>query len=330
MRNFLQAWALALLLIATGCNRPYRTTGEIERYDLALDSIIDQDAVVEIIDKGFDWCEGPLWMDDRQVLIFSDVPQNKVYEWKEGRGTILYLNPSGYTGQVSRRGEMGSNGLLLDNEGRLVLCQHGDRRLARMDARLIAPNARYITIADKFNGKRFNSPNDAVSYDGGFLFTDPPYGFEYGPDDPARELPFQGVYLVKADGQVKLLADSLTRPNGIGLSPNKKFVVVANSDEHKARWYRYDFNGTGFTSGKVLFDATPQAGKAKGLPDGLKIDSRGTIFATGPGGVYIMDLEGKLLGKIKLEEAASNCALSGDGKTLFITNDMYLLRVVMR
>lgn len=317
-------------ILATSCKMDFEKTGSIERLDPALDSIIAPDAVVEIIDQGFDWCEGPVWLDDQEVLIFSDVPQNKVYAWKEDRGTILYLYPSGYTGQVSRRGEMGSNGLLIDEQGKLVLCQHGDRRLARMEGTLLAPAAKYTTIADGYNGKRFNSPNDAVNYHGGFLLTDPPYGLEYGMEDKKKEIPFQGVYHAQADGHVRLLTDSLTRPNGIGLSPDEKYVVVANSDPKKAVWYRYEFNGTSFTAGKILYDATALTATEKGLPDGLKIDAKGNIFATGPGGVFIFNLEGKLLGKIKLKEATSNCALSRDQKTLYITNDMFLLRVKMR
>jgi gluconolactonase len=150
-------------------------------------------------------------------------------------------------------------------------------------------------------------------------------------DDPKKELLFQGVYRIPAEGQVQLMIDSLTRPNGIGFSPNGKKMYVANSDSEKARWYEYSINDSlKITSGKIVWDATEQAKTEKGLPDGLKVDAQGNIFATGPGGIWIFSGDGKLLGKIKLEEATSNCALTADGKTLFVTNDMLVLKIKLR
>ena len=273
------------------------------------------------------------------MLLFSDVLKNIVYKWTEEKGTQPYLTPSGYTGTTPRGAEMGSNGLLLDDEGNLILCQHGDRRLAMMNAPLDSPRAEFVTIADKYDGKRFNSPNDAVFRNDDFYFTDPPYGLEKGMDDPLKELAFQGIYRVRADGEIILLLDSLTRPNGLGFSPDGKYLFVANSDPAKAVWYRYEVVASTspegkatvtLTAGKIIYNATSLVGSEKGLPDGMEIDGKGNIFATGPGGVFIFNLEGKLLGKIKLPDASSNTGLSGDGKTLFITNDMYVLRIKMR
>ena len=325
--------------LACQANKEIKTIGSMERLDPALDSILSPNAKVEIIAEGYDWSEGPLWVENQKMLLFSDVPKNIVYKWTEEKGAEPYLTPSGYTGEKPRAEELGSNGLLLDDEGNLVLCQHGDRRLAMMDAPLGSPKAEFVTIADKFDGKKFNSPNDAVFRNYDFYFTDPPYGLEKKMEDPLKEIPFQGVYRASADGGVSLLTDSLSRPNGIAFSPDGKYLFVANSDPAKAVWYRYDVVestspdgkvSVTLGSGKIFYDATPLVGKVKGSPDGFKIDSKGNIFATAPGGVFIFNSDAKLLGKINLPDASSNTALSGDEKTLFITNDMYVLRVKMR
>jgi gluconolactonase len=259
------------------------------------------------------------------------VPTNTIYQWTEEKGASIYLTPSGYTGEAPRGGEPGSNGLTLDVEGNLLLCQHGDRRIAMMNTSIAEPASDFTTISDTYNGKRFNSPNDLVFHNYDIYFTDPAYGLEKQMDDPKKELPFQGMYRIPAEGQVQLMIDSLTRPNGIGFSPDGKKMYVANSDSEKARWYEYSINDSlKITSGKIVWDATEQAKTEKGLPDGLKVDAQGNIFATGPGGIWIFSGDGKLLGKIKLEEATSNCALTADGKTLFVTNDMLVLKIKLR
>src|SRR5690606_38729511 len=223
----LMKWLLIsfVLMGAMACNpaqqsaQPnYKTTGSIERLDPALDAIIDTNAQVEIIAEGFEWSEGPLWVESEQMLLCSDVPANTIYKWTEENGAEVYLQPSGYTGVApSNSKEPGSNGLVLDGEGNLVLCQHGNRQMARMDAALHKPEATFVTIAGKYDGKRFNSPNDAVyNRMGELFFTDPPYGLPaQNDDDPAKEIPFNGVYKVKPNGAVVLLEDGITRPNGI-------------------------------------------------------------------------------------------------------------------
>ena len=311
----------------------YKNIGTIERLDPALDNIISANAKTEIIAEGFEWSEGPLWVEKHKMLLFSDVPMNTIYKWTEAKGKEVYLKPSGYTGtEPSVCKEPGSNGLTFDKNGDLVLCQHGDRRMARMDAPLDKPGAKFITLADTYNGKRFSSPNDAVYNSAGELFfTDPPYGLQTQDDsDTKKEISFNGVYKVKANGEVILLVDSITRPNGIAFTPDEKKLIIACSDPARPNWYIYEVNGDSLTNGKIFYNAAEEGKTMRGLPDGFKIDKNGNIFASGPGGIYIFNSEAKKLGMIKLENAASNCALSTDEKTLYITNDMYVLRVKLR
>lgn len=349
--NLLGTTLLLNLLLAAGACRPketqnttmtekesqktstqYKTTGSIERLDPALNQIIAPATKIEILANGFDWSEGPLWLPTHNKLLFSDIPPNKIYEWSEAKGLQLYLTPSGYTSQEPRGGEVGSNALILDKQGRLVLCQHGDRRMARMEAPLDQPQPNYVTLADKYAGKRLNSPNDAVYKSNGDLyFTDPPYGLEKNADDPAKEIPFQGVYRVTPDGTIHLLTKELSRPNGLAFSPDEKTFYVANSDPDRAIWMAYDVLPDGnITNGRVFYDATPLTKTEKGLPDGLKINQQGYLFATGPGGVLIFDSQAKHLGTIRTGEATSNCAFNSDESILYLTADDYLMRVKLK
>jgi gluconolactonase len=199
-----------------------------------------------------------------------------------------------------------------------------------MDASLATPEAKFVTLADHYQGKKFNSPNDVVLNSAGDVFFDPPYGLPKKADDPTKEIKFQGVYKL-SKGTIKLLVDSITRPNGIALFPDEKTLIVANSDPEKAIWYAFDVltNGT-LGNARIFYDATETAKTEKGNPDGLKIDKQGNVFATGPGGVWIFNRDGKVLGKIKITELTSNCAFSPDEKTLYVTADMYLLRIKLR
>jgi gluconolactonase len=332
---------LLLSLVAVHCNnnvskpnasgRKYETVGTIERVDPGLDAIIDSNAKAEVIAEGFDWSEGPVWIQSQHALLFSDVPQNIIYKWTEEKGKEVYLTPSGYTDSVKRGGEMGSNGLLLDPSGNLVLCQHGNRQVARMDAAMNDPRPRFVSIANNYQGKKFNSPNDGVyNTNGELFFTDPPYGLEKQLQDPKKEISFQGVYKVQKDGKIILLTDSLTRPNGIAFLPGERTLIVANSDPQKPYWYAFDVAHDSLTNARIFYKASGYDTSAKGLPDGLKIDKRGNVFATGPGGLWIFNSEGKLLGKLKLTAATSNCAFSPDQKTLYVTNDMNVLRIRLR
>lgn len=325
----------AAALVLEGCKTEnMETIGHVERLDPGLDKLIPkpEDTGAEIIAEGFEWSEGPLWLEEENMLLFSDVPKNTIYKWTESGGASLYLTPSGYTGSAPRGGETGSNGLLLNRDRELVLCQHGDRRLAVMNATLGDPAPDFTSIVGHYKGKKFNSPNDVTMRSNGDLFfTDPPYGMEKREADPARELPFHGVFKVGADGKAVLLTDSITRPNGIALTPDEKTLIVANSDPAKAIWYTFELGSNDSLSNPgILRDVTAEAKSEAGLPDGLKIDRQGHIFASGPGGIWIFAPDGKLLGKIKLPGVASNCALGDNDRTLYITADNYVLRVKMR
>jgi gluconolactonase len=294
--------------------------------------IIPENAEVEILADGFEWTEGPLWLPSENKLIFSDIPSNSIFEWTENAGKKLYLKPSGFTGKEKRVGEPGSNGLLLNASGELVLCQHGDRRVAKMAAPLSNPKAEFVTLADNYNGEKLNSPNDAAFHKNGDLyFTDPPYGLEKNVDDPKKELDFQGVFKVGKTGEVVLLTKELSRPNGISFSPDNKKLYVANSDPSRAIWMVYDVDKNGLLkNGKVFFDATELTEILKGLPDGLKVHPNGWVFATGPGGVLVFTSLGEHLGTIFTGEATANCAFNADFSELFLTADDYLLRVKLK
>lgn len=304
--------------------KTYPVMGEIERLDPALDALIPVGAVIEKLAGGFEWAEGPVWNPKTKTLLFSDVPRNVVFEWKDGGGTRDFVFPSGYTSQSSRAGEQGSNGLTFNRTRQLVLCQHGDRRVARLEE-----SGRYTTLAGYYKDRRFNSPNDLVYHSNGDLyFTDPPYGLEKGNADPAKELLFSGVYLLRRSGEVVLLTSELTFPNGVALSPDEKTLYVCVSDPVNPVIMSYPVKTDGtLEAGRVLFDAKPLITGRKGLPDGLKVDRKGNLFATGPGGVLVITPAGKHLGTINTGEATANCAWGDDGSTLYITADMYLCRV---
>lgn len=327
---------LAFLLIA-GCGEKktdegVNTTGSVEQMDEELNQVVDPETSPEIIGEGFEWSEGPVWVAEHEFLLFSDIPPNKIYKWKEGEGVTEYLMPAGYTGSVERGGEKGSNGLIIGQDGNLLLTQHGDRRIARMDAPLTDPAPMFTTLAGSFEDNRFNSPNDLVQHSSGAIyFTDPPYGLEEGPDDPAKELDFQGVYRLDPNGEVTLLTDELSRPNGIAFSPDEKTLYIANSDPDRAIWMAYDLQEDGgITNGRVFYDVTDQVGSEPGLPDGMKVDREGYIYATGPGGVWIFAPDGRALGKVKTGQATSNCAIGNEGSMLYMTADMYLMRIPLK
>lgn len=309
-----------------------KTIGKIERMSPGLDAILAADAKIEVLAEGYDWSEGPVWVtaEGGGYLLFTDVPQNKIFKWKEGEGASLFLTPSGFTGDKTDSTEPGGNGLTLDARGKLVICQHGDRRIARMTAPLDQPKPAFETVTDKWNGKRFNSPNDLVfDKKGNLYFTDPPYGLKGHTESPLKEIPFQGVYRLTAAGKVELLDSTLTRPNGIALSPDEKMLIVANSDPDYAFWKAYDIQADGkLANGRVFHDATTESKLGmKGLPDGMKIRQDGTIFATGPGGVLVFKMDGTLLGKINPGEATANCAFDDADGYLYLTSDAYLCRV---
>jgi len=325
-------------------DHPLRTVGSIDRLDPALDKLVPLDARMEVIGEGFAWCEGPVWVPESSpphrggagggagaggFLLFSDIPNNAIMRWDKKSGVKLFLKPAGYTGDEPRGGESGSNGLTVDRQGRLILCQHGDRRVARLNSSLDKPEPKYVTLADRYDGKRLNSPNDAVVHSSGAIyFTDPPYGLEKNVDDPAKELPFQGVYRIATDGKVTLLTKDLERPNGIAFSPDEKTLYVANSHAERPIIMAFPVKDDGtLGEGREFFNAKSLDAKLEGACDGLTVDKHGNLFATTPGGVTIFSPEGKRLGTLLTGKRTSNCKFNDDFSTLFITADDLLLRI---
>lgn len=326
IRHLLSSLAAAFILVAPNARSqepvpPF--TGRIERLDPAFDQLVAPGATIEVLATGFNWSEGPVWRKTQSDLLFSDVPENTVFRWRSGDSqATAFLHPSGGD---SAPGAQGSNGLAMDASGQLVLCQHGARRVARMtgaDA--------FVTLADRFEGKQLNSPNDLVLHSSGAIyFTDPPYGLKGA---KKRELDFSGVYRIAPGGTISLLIKDLTFPNGIALSPDERTLYVAVSDPADTRLMAYDLQPDGTaTNGRVFFNANSlKAPDRKGLCDGMKVDQQGNVWSTGPGGVLVISKEGLHLGSILTGQATGNCAFGDDGSSLFITADMFLLRVKTR
>jgi gluconolactonase len=303
------------------------TLGTIERLDPQLDKLVPKGAAMKILATGFSWTEGPVWVPkDGGYLLFSDIPRNSIFKWQEGKDVKLFLKPSGRL-EDSNLVEPGSNGLILDPAGRLVACDHGERRVYRLEK----DGKTKTTLADKYMGKRFNSPNDGVfKSNGDFYFTDPPYGLmTRGVEGfPGREMDFCGVYRLSKEGELTLLTKEMSRPNGIAFSPDEKTLYVANSDPDQAIWKAFPVKKDGsLGKGKVFFDSTKWAKTKKGLPDGMKVDNKGNLFATGPGGVLVFTPKGKHLGTLATGERTSNCNWGNDGTVLYITADHYLVRI---
>lgn len=327
--------ALAVLLITPPAIAevetvdPPEATGEIVRLDPELDALLAADAPIEVLGRGFEWSEGPVWIEHGGYVLFSDIPRNAIFRYAEGKGIDRFIYPAGYTGSTPRTGESGSNGLALDNEGRLLLCQHGDHRVARLVSPLGASPPKYVTLVDSYQGKALNSPNDlAVHSSGAIYFTDPPYGRVGAFDAPNRPLDFQGVYRLDPDGTLTLLTDKLRAPNGIALSPDESILYVAQSDSKRPIYMAYEVQpDLGIDDGRILFDASPLAAKYKGSPDGMVIDTSGNLFATGPGGVLVLTPDGKHLGTIHTGGLIANCTFGDDGQTLYMTSDDRFCRV---
>lgn len=305
---------------------PVRT---IERLDPALDALIAPDAVIERLADGFDWTEGPVWNKAGRYLLFSDIPRNSIHKWKEGQGVTLYMRPAGYAGSTPFGRELGSNGLTFDANGELVMADHGNRQVARVDSVTFTKTV----LVDRYDGRRFNSPNDVVfGRNGDLFFTDPPYGLWKLNADPAKELDFNGVYRLSRTGALTLLTRELTFPNGIALSPDERTLYVAVSDPARPIWMAYDLHADGtLARGRVFFDASALARAGRqGLPDGMKVDAAGNVFASGPGGILVFSPQGKHLGTIATGELTANCAFGDDGSTLYMTANHALMRVRLR
>ena len=296
----------------------------VERNDPELDAVVPPGARPEALATGFGFTEGPVWSPEGDLL-FSDPNENTIYRWSRDGQVSVFRTKSGYAGvNISEYKQPGSNGLTFDPQGRLTVCQHGERRVIRIE-----PTGAITVLADRYEGKRLNSPNDLVyRKDGTLYFTDPPFGLPKFFDDPRKELPFSGVYRVR-NGQVTLVTKDLTGPNGIAFSPNERFLYVTNWDEKKKVVMRYPVSADGsLGAGSVFFDMTGAPGEE--ALDGMKVDAEGHLFVSGPGGVWILSAEGKHLGTLKFPELPANMAWGDeDGRMLYLTarTSLYRLRL---
>jgi gluconolactonase len=316
----------------------FETAGTVFRADPAFDAILPPGTKIEKLVTCCKWTEGPIWI-HQGYLLFADIPDNRIMKWTTQGELSVFMQPSGYRGTAPYKGiEPGSNGMTLDRQGRLTVAGHAARNVWRMES--LEKGAQITVLADRYEGKRLNSPNDLVyRSDGSLYFTDPPYGLETQDDkDPQKELAFNGVFRIRgatsqppgapADAKkLDLLIKDLTRPNGIGFSPGEKQLYIAVSDPARKIWMRYDVKSDGsLENGQVFYDATSNT--EDGLPDGLKVDQKGNVYSAGPGGVWVFSPQGKHLGTIKPGEKVANCNWGdADGKTLYITASTSLYRV---
>jgi gluconolactonase len=295
--------------------------GAILRLDPSLERLIPVSAKVEKLATGFQFIEGPLWFPAGH-LWFSDVIGNVVRQWLPDGEVSVILHHSGYDGTDALPGALiGSNGMIADRDGAVLLCQHGNRRIVH-----VTRDRHITTLVDRFEGKKLNSPNDLVyKSDGSLYFTDPPYGLIKQDEDPKKELDFNGVYRF-THGKLQAVIRDLTRPNGIAFSPDEKTLYLSNSDPKRKVWMRYDITPDGMPSnGRLFFDVTAET--ANGLPDGMKVDALGNLYCAGPGGIWIFSPQGKHLGTIKIPEVTANCNWGDDGKSLYITASTSLYRI---
>ena len=302
--------------------------GEIEQLDSDMGLFVSKESKIEVLASGFSWAEGPVWVPKLNGILFTDVPKNKAYLWTERQGLSVFLDPSGMTNYAPHSSSEGANGLVLDSSGALVLCQHGDRRVARLkgDWQLDPPS--YETVIDHFEGKWLNSPNDIVfSKNGDLFFTDPPYGLDQQDDDILKELDFNGIFKWSKNEGIVLLNKTLSRPNGIAFSRDEKTVYIGNSDRENLIIAAFDYIDGAFKNKRVFFNSKNILRKGPGSFDGLKVHSSGTIFATGPGGVLVISSEGKHLGTIRPGKATANCAFDAAEDYLYLTSTDVLARI---
>ena len=322
-RQVLLASCLLLLACKETTFHETETNSIYEAFSKQFFSFIDLDEKFEILGSGYQWSEGPAWDNARQRLYFTDVPQNIAYSWDAENGVQKFLMPSGADVSEGFR-EPGANGLYISREGQLLICNHGTRSVEAMD---IETKIR-TTLSDNFNGMLFNSPNDLIEGpDGTIYFTDPPYGLANLDESTLKELKINGVYALATNRDISPLIKDLMRPNGIGLSPNGKTLYVAQSAPNAQHIYTLDLTDPMGT--KAFFaDLSIYAGEdSPGLPDGMAIDYKGNLFATGPGGIFIINPSGEILGRIKTGKGSANCTFGEDGSTLFITNHDRLIKL---
>jgi gluconolactonase len=304
--------------------------GRVHAHSPALAALITPGTRVETLAQGFAWAEGPVWVQGGGYLLFSDVPANRMHRWSETEGASVFLEPSGYDGpEPSGFREPGSNGLIAGPPGTILMCDHGNRAVARLDLQ----TREKTFLATEYDGRRFNSPNDLVlGSDGSIWFTDPPYGLEGLDASPMKEQPVNGVYRLHPGGRVELVVADMSFPNGILLSPDERTLYVANSDPEYSVVLAYDLDETGAVGARDVFaDMTQLAREGlPGLPDGMAVDKAGNLFVTGPGGVHIFSPGGARLGTVDTGVAIANCAFGEDGRTLFLASSHMLARIRTR
>jgi gluconolactonase len=295
----------------------------VEQRDPRLAAIVPSDADAERVATGFEFTEGPVWSDGG--LLFSSPNTNCIYRWAPPGRVTVFRSKSGYTGvDIGRYHQPGSNGLTSDPAGRLVMCQHGNRRILRVN-----PHGDTTVLADSYEGKRLNSPNDLVfRSDGTLYFTDPPFGLPDVFDDPKKELPFSGVFGVQ-DGSIFLVTDELSGPNGIAFSPDERWLYVGDWDVARKVVVRYPIGADGRASGagEVFADLTNEPGED--AIDGIKVDHAGNVYICGPGGIWVVASDGTVLGVVRLPEAPHNLAWGDDGSTLYVTALTSIYRIAL-
>jgi gluconolactonase len=304
------------------------TYATLESLDHRFDALIPPGTKIEKIADDLEWSEGPLWDAKTSSLLFSDIPRNVVMKWNADKGVTRFLERSGYTGAAPFTGrEPGSNGLTMDPQGRLTLCQHGDRRVSVREA-----DGTIKPLAVGYNGRKLNSPNDLVfDQQGNLWFTDPPYGLPGTFKDPGKELDFQGVFRVAKDGSIRLATKELEAPNGLAFTPDYRTLYVANSQAEAPIWKAFPVNPDGtLGTSRLFYDASKLRQEGDGNPDGMKVDVHGNVYATGPGGVLVITPDGTLLGRILTGVPTSNVAWGEDGSTMFITANHRVLRLVTK
>jgi len=307
-----------------------QTVGSVEFLDPKMEVFFDKDIKIEVLAKGFSWAEGPVWVSKLNGVVFTDVPNNKAYLWTEEDGLSLFLSPSGMTNHAPHSRDDGANGLTLDSEENLILCQHGNRAVSKLK-NWSFDTPEYEILVDHFEGKWLNSPNDvAINQANEIFFTDPPYGLKDQDQDAIKELDFNGVYKWSKNKGLVLLDKSLSRPNGIALSNDEKTVYIGNSDSKHSIIVAFDLENGLLKNKRIFFDGSLLAQTRRGLFDGLKVHSSGVIFATGPGGVLVLDASGTHLGTIMPGKSTANCGFDADEGYLYLTSTDILARIKIK
>ena len=323
-----------LLILIFSCyimnSSAQQIVGSVEFLDPKMEVFFDKNAKIEVLADGFTWAEGPVWVSKLNGVVFTDVPNNKAYLWTKKDGLSLFLSPSGMTNHAPHSTDEGANGLTLDNEGNLILCQHGNRAVSKLK-NWSFDTPEYEILVDHFEGKWLNSPNDlAINQKGEIFFTDPPYGLKDQDRDALKELDFNGIYKWSEDNGLVLLDKSLSRPNGIALSNDEKTVYISNSDSQHSIIAAFDLENGLLKNKRTFFDGSVLAQTRQGLFDGLRVHSSGVVFATGPGGVLVLDESGKHLGTVMPGKSTANCGFDAQEDYLYLTSTDVLARIKLK